>query len=165
MKKLIIIFLFSLSFSSCGIYSFTGASIPEGAKTVTVKYIKNNATLVQPTLSQTLTEKLQNRLSSQTKLALVDRNGDLLFEGTITDYSITPTAIQANETAAKNRLKITVNMKFTNKIDPKLNYESDFVEFADYDRKDNITQKEEELIATISETLVDNIFNKAVVNW
>lgn len=164
MKKSTYIFLLLLMsmFTSCGIYSFTGASIPPGAKTVTVKYFQNNALIVQPTLAQTLTEKLQNRLSSQTSLSLVDKNGDLFFVGTITDYSVTPIAMQANETAAKNRLTVTVSVKFTNKIDPKLDYETSFSEFADFNRTSSVSQTEEEQIV---EALVDKIFNKAVVNW
>ncbi|MEI7594659.1 MAG: LptE family protein [Bacteroidota bacterium] len=166
MKKLYLFFLpIFILCNSCGIYSFTGASIPEGAKTTSVKYFQNNAPIVQPLLAQTLTEGLQNKLSSQTKLNLVDKNGDLSFEGTIKDYSITPMALQANETAAKNRLTITISVKFVNKIDEKMNYETNFSRFADYDRNKSISQVEEELITEITKTLIDDIFNRAVVNW
>jgi hypothetical protein len=149
----------------CGVYSFTGASISPDVKTVSIQYFPNNAAVVQPILSQQFTEKLKEKFISQTSLALVDNSGDLQFEGAITAYDAAPTAIQGNETAALNRLTIRVNVKFTNTKDEKQNFETTFSRYADYDSKLTLSSVEQELISQINTQLVDDIFNKAVVNW
>ncbi|HAH56879.1 MAG: hypothetical protein KUL83_02210 [Lentimicrobium sp.] len=152
-------------FSSCGMYSFTGASIPPEAKTVSVALFPNQADLVQPILSQTFTEALRDRFVSQTSLTLVPRNGDLALEGEITGYTTEPVAISGSQQAAQIRLKITVNVRFTNKYDPKADFESKFTRYYDYSSNLNLFSVEAELIETITKDLVDDIFNKAVVNW
>ena len=114
-KLLMVMIVGSGMFSSCGMYSFTGASIPPEAKTVSVALFPNQADLVQPILSQTFTEALRDRFVSQTSLTLVPRNGDLALEGEITGYTTEPVAISGSQQAAQIRLKITVNVRFTNK--------------------------------------------------
>lgn len=167
-KKFLIILLaiwLVASWQSCGVYSFTGASIPPEAKTISIDYFVNNAPLVEPTLSQSLTDALRDRFLSQTNLDLVNREGDLQIEGTITDYSTRPIAIQGNETAALNRLSVTVKVRYTNTIDPAKDYETSFTRFADYPSSDDLSAVKDELIAEINDALVEDIFNKAVVNW
>jgi hypothetical protein len=151
--------------SGCGVYSFTGASIPPGAKTVSITYFINNSSLVEPTLSQSLTDALRDRFIQQTPLSLVTENGDLQLEGIITDYSTRPVAIQGNETAALNRLTIQVKVKYTNLIEPDKDFESTFTRYEDYPSNQDINQVKDALIPTINDALVDDIFNKAVVNW
>lgn len=154
-----------LLISGCKVYSFTGASIPPEAKTVSIKYIENNADLVEPTLSQELTDALRDRFISQTSLQLVPENGDLQLEGEIRTYQVTPVAIQGNETAALNRLTIGVMIRYTNTIDPARDFESSFSRFEDYQSDQDISQVKQLLIPAINAQLVDDIFNKAVVNW
>ena len=155
-----------LLFTSCKInYSFTGASISPDVKTVSVQYFPNNASLVQPILSQTFTEKLKNKFVSQTNLSVIKKDADLNFEGSITDYRTQPIAIQGNETAALNRLTISISVKFNNKNNEKQNFESSFSRYADYPSSKNLSEVESSLIDQITLQLVDDIFNKAVVNW
>jgi hypothetical protein len=161
----LLVLLLSLLYSCRMSYSFTGASISPNVKTVSIAYIPNNAGLVVPTLSRTFTDALRNYFTSQTNLNLVDRNGDLDLDGAITQYVVLPVAIQANETAAMNRLTIVVNVKFTNKTDPKQNWETSFSRYQDYSSTRNLSSVQELLIADITEQLVQDIFNKAVVNW
>ncbi|MCF8303574.1 MAG: hypothetical protein K9I94_09905 [Bacteroidales bacterium] len=151
--------------TGCGVYSFTGASIPPEAETMTVKYFSNKSDLVKPTLSQQFTEELRDKFSSQTTLSLVERGGDLALEGEIVEYSTKPIAIQGNERAAQNRLTIGVNVRFTNKYDEDANFETKFSRYADYDSQQRLSAVEESLISQINEQLVEDIFNKAVVNW
>ena len=115
--------------------------------------------------AQTFTEKLKDKFVSQTSLALSDRNADLTFEGSISSYSVSPIAIQTNETAAQNRLTITVTVKFTNVKDEKQNFETTFVRYSDYDSNQNIASVEDQLIDDIFTQIIDDIFNKAVINW
>jgi hypothetical protein len=146
-------------------YSFTGASISPNVKTFTVKFFPKTASLGPASLSQKFTEKLKDKFISQTTLGLADRNGDLTFEGAIISYSIAPIAIQSNEVAAQNRLSISVNVKFTNLKDEKQNFETTFTRYKDYDSKTPLSSIEEGLIDNINEQIVDDIFNKAVINW
>jgi len=154
-----------LVIGGCGVYSFTGASISPDVKTVSIKYFPNNSILVQPTLSRRFTEALRDKFTNQTSLTLVSSNGDLMFEGEITGYSTEPVAIQGDQKAALQRLKITVNVRFTNNKNEKQNFESSFSRFADYDASSRLSDVEDGLIDQINDELTQDIFNKAVVNW
>ena len=146
-------------------YSFSGASIPLDARTVSIPYFPNNAPMVAPSLSSTLTDALQDKFAKQTKLELVSTGGDLAFEGEITNYTSTPAAITAAETAAMNRLTITVKVKFTNIYEPQNNYNKSFSAFAEYDAASLLQDVQDTLITEICEQLVQDIFNAAVANW
>ncbi len=153
-------------FSSCKIhYSLSGASIPPEAKTVSVQYFQNNASLAPPILSQAFTESLRDKLSSQTRLSLTNKNGDLAFEGSITGYSTSPIAVQSTDQAALNRLTIIVNVKYTCSFDEKKNFEQSFTRYADYPSSLSLTTEEERLIKEINEQLIQDIFNRALNDW
>jgi hypothetical protein len=162
-----LLFFLLLAQSSCRMgYSFTGASISPDVKTISIQYFANNASLVVPTLSRLFTDALRDYFTSQTNLVLVDRNGDLNVEGAITGYTIQPIAIQGNETAAQNRLTITVTVKFTNKKNEKQNFENkSFSRYQDYPSSQNLSAVQDQLIKQIDDQLVDDIFKQAVVNW
>jgi hypothetical protein len=151
--------------AGCKVYSFTGASIPPEAQTISIQTFPNNASLVNPTLSVRFTNALRDRFAQQTNLNLVDRSGDLRIEGEITDYKVRPKAIQANEVAALNQLIITVKVKYTNTIEASKDYETTFSRFQDYQSNQSLSSVEDQLVDEITEMLVDDIFNKAVVNW
>ena len=151
--------------AGCGVYSFTGASIPPGAKTISVDYFPNRAMLVQPTLSQRFTDALRDKFTGETTLDLVSESGDLALEGEITGYSAMPVAVQGNEVAALNRLTITVSVRFVNHLDEKTNFETSFSRFLDFDSSRSLSDVEDELIDGINQQLVQDIFDKAVVNW
>ena len=161
----LLIMFFLINVSSCGIYSFTGASIHPKAKTISISTFPNLAPMVNPTLSQEFTESLQDKFQNQTSLTLIESNGDYEIEGEIVGYATTPMAIQGNETAALNRLTITVNVRFTNKFEEKDNFEQRFSRYIDYDSSRNLSEVEQDLVKQINEVLVEDIFNKAVVNW
>ncbi len=155
-----------IAFTGCSVnYSMTGASISPDVKTVSIQNFPNYAPLVQPQLSQTFTEKLKNKFVSSTTLSFQRNGGDLNFEGSITNYSTQPVAIQGNETAAQNRLSITILVKFTNLNDEKQNFEQSFTRYADYDSRLQISSLETKLIDQITELIVDDVFNQSVRNW
>ncbi len=146
-------------------YSLNGATIPPEAKTISVSFFANNTTLGSPSISQKFTEKLRDMVSTQTSLALMKQNGDLQFEGAITDYNIAPVAIQSSDQAALNRLTITVNVKYSNKFDLTKNFEQAFTRFADYKTSSSLTAEEDRLLLEINRQLTEDIFNKAFNNW
>jgi hypothetical protein len=168
MKAVISLFLFCIAccLFACKVhYDMTGVNLGS-AKTVSVEYFKNNATLAKPTYSASLTESLKDILTSQSSLTLQPRGGDLQFEGSVTGYAVSPVAIQSgNDQAAFNRLTITLSVKFTNSKDETKNFEMPFSRYADYPSSKNLNAVEDELIRTINDQLVQDIFNKALVNW
>ena len=163
--KLILTILLSIYLTSCGIYSFTGASIPTEAKTISVDYFSNKAATIQPSLSQVFTERLKDMFLEQTNLSLSENESDLSFSGYISKYQIKPMAIKANETAGKNRLTIAVKVTYNNSLDSENNFEHTFSRYRDYDSVQNISDIENTLIEEITNELAEDVFNKAFVNW
>lgn len=161
-----VILLMILSIHSCRItYSFTGASLTPEMKTISVSFFPNRAPIVNPSLSQEFTEKLKDKFISQTSLNMISEGGDLQFEGEIVGYDTRPTAITGDERAALNRFTITVKVKFINVVDPTKNYESNFMAYEDYDSSKGLDAVEGELVPLILEKIIEDIFNRAVVNW
>lgn len=165
MKLFLSLISLSILVVSCGVYSFTGASIPTEAKTISVQYISNKAAIVQPSLSQVITDGLIDAFAGQTNLEITENEGDLSFSGYITKYQIKPMAIKANETASQNRLTIAIKIKYNNSFDDKQNFETTFSRYRDYASSENIVDVEDELIKEISKELIEDVFNKAFVNW
>tara|TARA_B110000240_G_scaffold197855_1_gene254724 strand:+ start:4811 stop:5281 length:471 start_codon:yes stop_codon:yes gene_type:complete len=154
-----------LILSSCGIYTFSGSSIPKDAQTITIKSLKNIALNKQPILSQVMTEKLKDFFVQRTNLTIVEEDGDLFFSGNITKYEIKPMAINSNQTAGQNRLKIEVKIVFKNKFKASNNFEENFTRYQDFSSETNLIDIEDNLIEEISKQIVEDIFNKSVVNW
>ena len=127
----------------CRVYSFSGTSISSEIKTVSISFFQNRAAIIQPSLSQSFTETLKDQFVSLTNLRLTDVDSDISFEGYISDYRTQPIAIQGNETAALNRLTITVFVKFVNTKDPKQNFESPFTRYYDYDSQISLASIEQ----------------------
>ncbi len=148
----------------CGIYSFSGAST-EGLSTVSIQYFQNRASLVQPGLSQNLTDALIDKCKSQTNLNVINGLGDANFEGEISDYNTKPLTVSADATAAMNRFTITVKVKFTNAADPDMSFEQSFSRYEDYNSSFDLSAVEAELSEKIIEMIVEDIFNRAFVNW
>ena len=166
MNRILVIVISVLAITGCSMsYSFTGASIPPDAKTVYVADFKNVAQLVNPTLANELTEALKDKFVGQTSLKLGDENADLYFEGTITSYGTQPVAIKSGDVAAQNRLTIGIKVKFVNNKDKTANFDTSFSRYEDYDSQNSLVEVEAELVKAIVESLVDDIFTKAVVNW
>jgi len=150
--------------TSCGVYSFTGAAI-EG-RTINIHFIENNARTVVPSLSATLTEKLRQRILSQSSLSQVNNDmTDYDVSGAIIGYDVTVASVTGKETSLLNRLTITVSITFKNKLNEKANFIQSFSRFADFSSDQNIQNVEVKLISEISDQLADDIFNKAFVNW
>ena len=161
---LLILVLFGLT--SCKVqYSFTGASLTPEMKSVSVEFFPNRAPIVNPSLSQDFTEQLKDKFISQTNLQMIGEGGDLHFEGEIRGYDTRPMAITGDERAALNRFTITVFVKFINEVDPTKNFESTFTAYEDYESDQGLDMVEGDLIPLILEKIIEDIFNRAVVNW
>lgn len=153
------------TFSGCGVYSQSGASIHPDAKTFSVAYIVNRASIVAPTLSQTLTERIKTKFINETPLKLTNEIGDLHFSGKITGYVTAPIAIQGNQTNALSRLTLTVEITCDNKLEEDKSFTQTFTNFTDFDSQLNFATIEQDLINKICDGMVQDIFNKAFINW
>lgn len=162
----VLIALFAWLLAGCTVkYSFTGASIPPEAKTVSVQLFQNIAPQVNPTLSNYFTEELKNRFITQTKLVMVNDFGDFAFSGQISNYTVSPVSVQSNETAALNRLTISVRVKFQNKVDNKSSFDKTFSQYEDFPSSQSFVQLEEQLMQEIVKKIVEDIFNASAANW
>jgi len=164
--SLLLIFSASLAFHGCKVsYSFSGVNISPEVQTYSVQYFQNRAPIVQAQLSQLFTDALIDRIEANTGLTMTTGTGDVSFSGEIRNYQTRPTAITGQETAARNRLTISVRVKYVNNENPELDYDSEFSRYEDYDASLNLSDVEDELIEIIVGYLIDDIFNQAFVNW
>jgi hypothetical protein len=162
---LILFVLVMAGLAGCKVsYSFSGAST-KGLTTVSIQYFQNRAALVQPGLTQYLTDALTDKCKAQTSLKIVNGMGDANFEGEITDYNTRPQGIAADNQAALNRFTITVKVKFTNTVEPDLSYEQSFSRYQDYNSNLDLSQVEADLSVKIIDLIIEDIFNQAFVNW
>lgn len=160
----IIIVLTSLTLTNCGIYSLSGAKIE--ADSIQISFFPNNASNVQPTLSQKFTLSLQDLFLQRTNLNLVKTGGELQFEGEITDYIIRPTAATAEQTAALNRLTIKVNVRFYNNLNEEDDFEQSFSHFYDYKADEQLSgSRLDDAFNEIFERITQDIFNASVAKW
>jgi len=160
--------LIMLLLSGCGVkisYTLGGAIISPDVKTVSIQYFQNRASLVQPTLSQDITDALIDKCKAQTNLEIVSSGGDVSFEGYITDYKTQPFTATVSEQEAENRFTISVKVKFVNSVEPDKNFEQVFTKYENYSSLSDFSSVESELSETVVKLLVEDIFNKAFVNW
>lgn len=155
----------TITLVACGAYSFTGGNTGN-AKTIQVDFFPNQAPLIEPILSQRFTQDLQDLFTRQTNLTLVSSGGDLHFSGEITDYRITPMSATAQQTAAQNRLTITVNVNFVNNLEEKDNFEKSFSFYYDFGANQQLTGSLlETALDDILERITQDIFNASVAKW
>ncbi len=151
---------------SCGIYSFTGTSIQPDVKTVTINYFEYQALKVNPSLSNQLTEAMQDKFLKLTKLEQVDIDGDLEVVGAVTGYDVKATAVTASESVAQNRLTVTVKVSFVNRKYPEDSFENkSFSAYQDFDAAQALESVESSLCEDIVEQLCEDIFNATVAQW
>lgn len=162
--KNLIFSLLALTTLSCGIYNFTGGSTGD-AKTFQVNFFRNDAPIVEPGLDRDFTIALQDLINNQTNLSLTDRNADLLYEGEIVEFNITPMTATAEQRAAQNRVTISVNVRFTNRTEEKKDFEKRFSFYYDYPAAAQFNSVKGEAIPQIFERITQDIFNASLADW
>ena len=168
MKKTIQTFMFlavTLFISSCGIYKFNGGSTGD-AKTIQVDFFPNQAALIEPQLSQRFTQDMQDLFLRQANLEQTRTGGDLRFEGEITGYRVNPMSATSQQTAAQNRLTITVNVRFYNRLKEEDDFEKQFSFYSDFDANAQLTGGIlDAALDEILERIIQDIFNASLGNW
>lgn len=164
-KPIFYTLLSMLLFSSCSIYNFTGTGKID-AKTFQVNNFQNNAALIEPGVDRKFTIALQELIQNQTPLNITNNNGDLIYEGEISEYRISPMTATANQTAAQNRLYIAINVRFTNKNDSDSDFEKRFSHFYDYPASEQlIGGRLNDALNVIFEQITQDIFNESLAKW
>jgi len=151
--------------TGCWLYSFSGTSIQPDVKTICIEPVQNSALKVNPSLANSLHEALTDKYRKLTRLEQVEDAGDLYVLAVIEGYDVSATAITADEVAARNRLTVTVKVKFVNEKYPEENFEKNFAGYEDYDSDRSLDEVEATLCDTIIEKIVEDIFNATVANW
>lgn len=160
------VLLLLLPLGSCRVnYSFGGGTFHPDAKTLSVQLFDARAPLSSPRTAQVLTETVRDLMQAQTPLTLAKQDGDYDYEGAIIGYDVQPIAIQGNETAAQNRLTITLQVRFRSRFDEKQNTELSLSRFVDYPSSQDLSSVEEDLVRDISRQLAQDIFDRTLGNW
>ena len=168
--KIITLLLFSIILESCGNYSFTGASIPEGTESFQVNFFENEAgnsmgSIFEPGLDRDFTIALQNILQNQTNLQLLSSDADLIYEGEIKEYRVSPMTSTSNLQASQNRLSVGVNVRFINIKKEEDNFERKFSFYFDYPAETQLLNVKSEAHDIIFERITQDIFNASSVKW
>lgn len=167
MKKIkyILLLLVAVFINSCSVYNFTGTGKID-AKTFQVNYFQNTAELIEPGIERTFTLRLQDLIQNQTNLNLTNTNGDLIYEGEIVRYNITPMTATADIRAAENRLTIAVNVRFINKNKEEDNFEKQFSFYDDFPANTQLTGPQlTKSLDVIFERITQDIFNESLAKW
>ena len=147
-------------------YRFNGASIDYSkTQSISIADFPNNAALVNPNLSNALSEGIRDIFSRQTRLSILPRNGDMELEGEITDYSLTPMAISADSYAAETKLTVTIRVRFTNNKAPEESFEKTYSAFQTFNSARLLTEVQDELCTAMVTELAESIYNDTVARW
>ena len=166
-KSILISLLLTFLLAGCSIkYSLNGASIDyTKIKTVSITDFQNLAPTVYPPLAQRFTEDLEDRFQRQTRLRDIPTNGDLSIEGEIVGYDLSAEAVQENAFAAKTRLTLRINVRFTNKVNEEESFEREFTSFGTFDSSQMFVDVQDQLCAELTKDIINQIFNATVENW
>lgn len=158
--------------TSCGLkinYNLSGASVGT-AENFQVNFFQNLAdqspgSTIEPGLDRDFTIALQDVILNQTSLSLTNSGGDLVYEGEIVEYRVQPMTATAAQTAAQNRLKVTVNVRFYNKTKEDSDFENRFSFFYDFPANSLLESVKSQAHEVIFERLTQDIFNASLADW
>ncbi len=166
LKQILLLISIGLCLLGCGIYSFSGISLNPEVKTFEVRPFQNEAAIVIPSLDRQLTTRLQDFILNQTNLDLTNKNGDIVYEGEITNYYIAPNTATANQTAAENRLTVSVRMRYVDTKNEKNDLEKTFSFFFDFPGAAQLSNDlEEEAHEVILERITQDIVTETLARW
>lgn len=170
--NLALITLLSFEISSCGVYSFTGASISPTVETISIQTFYNNAALGPSNMSALFTERIKDYYLKNTSLVLIDEEGDLQIDGSIDNFTLTPVAVSASDEengidiASLTRITIYITASYTNIQDDQYDFDKSFSFIKDFDQNaESLSSVEEEYVNEIFDNIILDIFNSSVANW
>lgn len=157
----------TVALTACAIsIKFNGANIDYSTtRSISVADFPNNAPMVNPTLSNNLSEGIRDLYQRQTRLEVLRKGGDLELEGEIIGYDITAMAISADSYASETKLTIRVRVRFTNNINPEESFEKTYSAFQTFDSSQMLSDVQDELCNTMITEIAENIYNDTVAKW
>ena len=162
------LFLFlALLLPACSIsYKFNGANINyQTTHSIAIADFPNNAAMVNPTLSNNLTESIRDIYQRQTRLQILRKGGDLELEGEIIGYEISQGAISTDSYASESKLTISVTVHYTNNINPEESFDKTYSAYQTFDASRLLTDVQDELCSVIIKEIAENIYNDTVAIW
>ena len=153
--------------SSCSVsYKFNGASIDyTKTKTIQISDFPIRSSYVWGPMGPLFNNQLKDVFANHTHLTQVKRNGDLKIEGEITQYSQRNKAVSSEGYSAQTELSMTVNVRFTNNVNHKDDFERQFTATSSYETTKSLNSVQEQLVTEMVKDLTDQIFNATVANW
>ncbi len=153
--------------AACSIsYKFNGASIDyTKTKTIQIAEFPIRSSYVWGPMASIFNNKLKDTYADNTRLIQVKRNGDLKLEGEITQYNQRNKAVTSEGSSAQTELSMTVNVRFTNNVNHKEDFEKQFTATATYENTQTLSAVQEDLVTQMVKTITDQIFNATVANW
>ena len=165
LRSLLTVMILSVLFASCkGGYSFTGGNVGD-AKSLKVSFFDNNAQIVNPEMSQLVTESIKDIFVQQSSLELSDGPSDMSVSGSIQEYSLKPQAARGASEVSQMRFSISLQVDFENILESKNNFNQRFSRSRDYNADLNFSDIENELAEEIIKELTEDILNRAIANW
>jgi hypothetical protein len=161
--NLFVIVLVVFGLASC--YSFKGASLDANLKTIQVSNIRMETAGGPANLSLEINERLKEYFQRNTSLKINNNNPDLLIEGSIIGYELTPQAPTGDDKAGLNRITLRVQFRLTNRLDEDKNFEQEFSFYQDFPQSQTLTQVEKALIPKLVDQIILDLFNKIAGDW
>lgn len=152
----------------CGIYSFSGSTLPPDVRTISIQNFENSTGEGPANLTQLVTNNFKTFYQRNSNLNIVQRDGDLQLEGQIVSFTYTPAAIQregVNDIAGLNRLTLGIQVRYVNAKNPEKNFDRLFSISQDFQQGRDVTQISPSEIDALTERLVTDVFNKTVADW
>jgi hypothetical protein len=162
-KKILILLFGSIFLSSC--YSFKGASLSQDLKTIQINNIRMETAGGPTNLGLTINEKVKEYFQRNTTLKIINQNPDLLLEGTIVGYEMTPQAPTSDDKAGLNRLTMKIQFSLVNRLDETKNFDQEFSFYQDFPQNQTLTQVEKNLIPKLVDQIILDLFNKIAGDW
>lgn len=156
-----------LLLASCSIsYRFNGGTLDyTQVKSLVISDVVNRAPIIYPTFASKFTEALKDLYTSRTRLEQVRRDGDLELECTITGYDLSTASVSQDNFADRTKFTVTVQVKYTNRVNTKESFDRSFTAYRDFSRNENFAVVQDRLLEEITEDLVKQIYNATVENW
>ena len=149
---------------SCS-YSLSGINIPADVNTFSVQYFNNQASYVNPSLSQKFTEQMKDKFLRETSLTLIGQDGDFKLSGSIVDYRTESVASDPNTGSSKNRFIMTVRVVFECPKHPEMNFTENISKFQEFNATETFQSIEASLSEQVSTQIIQEVFNKVALKW
>jgi outer membrane lipopolysaccharide assembly protein LptE/RlpB len=168
--KYVLFILVAIGLSACWPSSFSfrdTGGMPEEWKTFTLKTLTLEAATCPLSFAAILSENLKDGVQNNTPLLLNTTfgNGEVNMEGKITQYLVTPLAVQGNNNASQNRLSMSLVMTVNITKPKEEQWTMTSTRFADFSSGTNISEIETKLFEDISAQMVQDLINKLLSNW